>query len=204
MRAILLLTICVVSQTQSLELSGNKTDKNISSYKLPKENQKYLEAFYNKQAEFDLSKKLSFPSIITSGRQIPLITSGSCTAGVPYTIQNLSDLYNFLDQLECIFNAGHEPTEIGLGYYYAVLLLAANSASLDVFAKAAYQGDYVIKTHCHNRPLNIGVLNLGGVDVGTAEWYVGHFPGDVTRGEYLDDRKVLIMDFRWVGGISHI
>lgn len=166
---------------------SNKSEKSLSAA-----DRKTFKSYEDSGANI----KFSLPSIIASGRQLPLVTSGSCSAGVSYKIEHPKDLHNFLEELECVFNAGHVPNMVGLGFHYGTLLLAANSASLDIFAKSAYQGDYVIRTHCNNKYMNIGVLNLGGINIGTAEWYIGAFPGEIIQGEHLDNRRGLVMDFR--------
>eukprot|EP01068_Selenidium_serpulae_P007863 Selendium_serpulae@DN4822_c0_g2_i3.p1 len=143
-----------------------------------------------------IDSQFAFPTVVSTYLPAPFITAGACNAGTKYKIQKVADLYNYLDQIECVFSAGLTPTQIGLGYGYGTLLLAANTAWPATVSETVYQGDYIVKTWCSGAYHNIGILNIAGLDVGTATWTVGELPGHVAPGEYWDGKPSVIADFR--------
>lgn len=54
----------------------------------------------------------------------------------------------------------------------------------------------MVEAQCDNRNIFLGTLNLGGVDVGTAEWKIGPLPGSPASGEYDNGKLNIVMDFR--------
>lgn len=148
-----------------------------------------------------LRKLASAPTPPGAFSPLPLPASGSCTKGTSYTINSVIDLYSRLDELECIFSAGVSPDDVPLGFSYGYLLSAANSAALDILAEAVYQGDYVVKTQCGGKFLNIGWMSIAGVKPGTAVWSIGDAEAalktGLAPGEYPlpSNRPAIIMDF---------
>lgn len=66
------------------------------------------------------------------------------------------------------------------------------------FAAPVYQGDYVVRTTCNEKPVHFGLLKVGGITVGTAPWTLAPFTEPTAPGEAPLDPTIdnYVMDFR--------
>jgi len=114
-----------------------------------------------------------------------------------YNITKIQDLWDNIDDLECIYRVGEEPTSILVGPMVGVCFTVGNSYAANPVAKAIWTGKYTMNVTCgEKKKVHLGWNGVFGDIAFPYAMFIGKL-NDVGNMHpvWKDNRSTIVLDY---------